>query len=776
MSPARRWANALYTATLVAVALVLLYLAHTIRRDARNVGNPTRLAGSRACANCHALEYAAWRRSQHAESMQEARPSTVLGRFDESTLTYAGVATRFFRRADRYFVNTESADGQSRDFEIRYTFGVYPLQQYLVVFPDGRIQPLPVAWDSRLAAKGGQRWFHLTPGPRVIHTDERHWTGRQQNWNFMCADCHSTGVRKGYDAAADRFRTTWSEIDVGCEGCHGPAAGHIKWAGYPKLIRNLLWRGDRLPAQLTERRGVRWGIDSTTGNARRSIPRHTDREIESCAACHSRRVQIAEGYTAGSAFLDYYVPSLIATGLYFPDGQQRDEVYTHGSFLQSRMYHAGVTCSDCHEPHTQQLRAPGNAICAQCHLRAKYDTPRHTLHPAETAAATCASCHMPSTTYMQIDPRLDHSIRIPRPDLTVRTGVPNACNGCHTDRTAQWAAAQIASHFGAAPKGYQRFVGAFAADDRNAHDAAQALGVIADDSTQPAIARASALARLAAHPGDLALASARASAGDANALVRRSALEILDAYPPRDRIGIAASLLRDSSRSVRIEAARLLAPAANTLDGDAKSAFSSAAAEFVASQRLHADRPENRTSLGIFFAQLGRTAEAANEYRAALRLDPRHEPAYVNLADLLRGQGREAEAETALRSGIAVSSGDATLHNALGLSLVRSGKLAAAIQELARAASLAPDNSHFVYVYAVALHSAGRNRDAIAVLERARVLHADDREILFALATFNRDAGNKAAALRFAKLLVQTHPGDGEARALLESLASTPSR
>ena len=776
MSSARRWANPLYVATLVALALVLLYLAHAIRRDGRNGSDSTKLVGSRACASCHAIEYAAWRRSQHAESMQEARPSTVLARFDGPTFTYAGVATRFFRRADRYFVNTESADGQSLDFEIRYTLGVYPLQQYLVVFPDGRIQPLPVAWDSRPAAQGGQRWFHINPRPRVTHTDEQHWTGRQQNWNFMCADCHSTGVRKGYDAAADRFRTTWSEIDVGCEACHGPAERHIKWAAYPKLIRSLLWRGNRLPVQLTERRGVRWAIDSTTGNARRSIARHTDREIESCAPCHSRRMQIAEGYSAGSAFLDYYVPSLIANGLYHPDGQQRDEVYTYGSFLQSRMYHAGVTCADCHEPHSQQLRAPGNAVCAQCHLRAKYDTPRHTLHAAGSAAAACASCHMPATTYMQIDPRLDHSIRIPRPDLTVSTGVPNACNGCHTDRSAQWAVAQTAARYGAAPKGYQRFADAFAADDRNAPEAAHALGVIAEDSTQPVIARASALARLAAHPGDLALASARASAGDSKALVRHSALEVLDAYPPRDRIKIAASLLHDSSRSVRIEAARLLAPAASALDGDARSAFSSAAAEFVASQELHADRPENRTSLGIFFAQLGRTTDAANEYRAALRLDPRHEPAYVNLADLLRAEGRETEAEAALRSGVAASTGDATLHHALGLSLVRSGKFAAAIEELERAASLAPDNSHFAYVYAVALHSAGRNREAMDVVERARVVHADDRELLFALATFNRDAGNKAAALRFAKLLVQTHPGDSKARALLESLGWMPSR
>jgi len=656
--------------------------------------------------------------------MQEATPNTVLARFDESTFTSAGVTTKFFRRENRYFVNTEGADGQSRDFEIRYTFGVYPLQQYLVAFPDGRIQPLPIAWDSRSPAQGGQHWFHLNPGTRVTHTDELHWTGRQQNWNFMCADCHSTGVRKGYGPTTDKFRTTWAEISVGCEACHGPASRHLTWARYPRLIRNVFWRGDRLPAQLTERQGVKWSIDSTTGNARRSVQRGTDREIQSCAPCHSRRVQIAEGYSAGAQFLDYYVPSLIVNPLYYPDGQQRDEVYTHVSFLESRMNHAGVTCSDCHDPHTQRLRKVGNGVCEQCHRTAKYDAPAHTLHPVGTPAAACVSCHMPSRTYMQIDPRLEHSIRIPRPDRTATLGTPNACNGCHSDKPAQWAAQQISARYRERVAGFQGFAEGFAADDRNAPETPGTLSAIATDTAQPSVVRASALVRLAAHPGTYALNSARNAVSDASALIRRSAVEILDDYPPQDRVDIAAPLLRDSSRAVRIEAARILAPSARLLEGDAKNNFSSAAREFIASQRLQADRPENRVALGIFFAQLGRLDEAASEYRASIRLDARHTPAYVNLADVLRAQGREADAERVLRSGLAASPQDATLHHALGLSLVRSKKLADALPELGRAALLAPDQPHFAYVYAVALHSARRDREAIEVLK----LHPEDKE------------------------------------------------
>jgi predicted CXXCH cytochrome family protein len=656
----------------------------------------------------------------------------------------------FFRRGLRYLVNTEGADGRNHDFEIRYTLGVFPLQQYLVEFPGGRVQPLPVAWDSRPGAQGGQRWFHLNPGPRVAHTDEFHWTGRQQNWNYMCADCHSTAVRKGYDPRADSFHTTWAEANVSCEACHGPGSAHERWASYPRWLRTRLWRDDGLPARGSQR----------------------DRQIETCAQCHSRRDQIADGYTAGAPLLEYYAPTLLMPRLYYADGQQRAEVYTYASFAQSKMHYAGVTCATCHDPHTAQLRTPGNRLCTQCHVATKYDTAAHHFHRYGSPGASCAGCHMPTTTYMLIDPRHDHSIRVPRPDRTVSLAVPNACNQCHVDRDARWAASQLRTWYGAPAAGYQRFAEVFAADERDAPDAAAALTQVTNDVTEPEIVRASALARLAARPGAIALRAAAALSRDSSALVRRSALLVLDDAAADERIRLAAPLLTDPARAVRLETAWVLAPVGTSLNAAQQELFSRAAEEFVASQRYNADRPENLVRLGIFFARLGRNAAAIVEYRGALRVGASYSPAYVNLADALRVEGRESEAEQTLRLGLAAVPADATLHHALGLLLANTRRRDEATAELGRAATLAPNNARFAYVYAVALNAAGRSREAIRELERSLVRHPADRDLLFALATFHRDAGQRVAALRYAQALVRVHPDDAQAQALLQSLGS----
>ena len=702
--------------------------------------------------------------------MQEARPGAVLGDFDDARFTYGSVTSTFFRRGDAFVVNTDGPDGRLHDFEIAYTYGVEPLQQYLVQRPDGRIQPLSIAWDSRGAAEGGQRWFHLYAGQGIEAPDPLHWTGREQNWNYMCADCHSTNVRKAYNAERDRFQTTWSEIDVGCEACHGPGARHVEWADASPLVRSLFWDDNGLRAALTERRGVIWAIDPVTGRPARSVPRTTDAEIQVCAPCHSRRAQIADGYAAGSSFDDFYALQPVVEGLYHPDGQQRDEVYVFGSFLQSRMYAAGVTCSDCHDPHSQELRAPGNQLCARCHTATTYDTPDHHFHPAASSGAQCVSCHMSETTYMVVDPRRDHGFRVPRPDQSVALGVPNACNGCHTDQTTAWAADSLRGWNGRDPEGFQRFADSFFAAEQARPEASAGLRNLVADPSMPAIVRASALARLHGDAGADVVAAARVGLGDPDATVRRSALLVLDQLPLTERAALAAPLLADPSRTVRIQAAGLLAPATGLLTAAGREAFARASEEFTASHRYNADRVENRLTLGAFFAELGRLTEADGEYRAALRLAQDFAPTYVNLADLIRRQGREIEAELMLREGLTVAPDDPTLHYGLGLSLVRSGDLPQAVDELGRAAALGPELPALAYAYAVALNSTGRAQDAIETLEATRLLHPRDRDLLFALATFHRDAGETDAAVRYARLLSEFFPGDSPARALLQSL------
>jgi len=646
---------AIVVIVLVAVTLALYVISRRFgapREPAE--GSRAEFVGAARCARCHASEYADWKSSQHSVAMQDAQPTTVLGRFDGTRLTQGALTSTFFRRGDRYFVNTEGADGRLRDFEIRYTFGVWPLQQYLVELEGGRVQPLSLAWDARPTTLGGQRWFSLDTVAQVTVADAPHWTGRALNWNHMCADCHSTGARKGYDAATDEFRTTRAEISVACEACHGPGSIHTSRMGYPRWVRRIAWRDDGgLPARLTERVGVRWSVDSAAGLPRRSTPRTTDREIDTCAQCHARRLHVAEGYTAGAPLMDFYDPELLVAGLYYPDGQQMAEVFTYGSFLQSRMYAAGVTCADCHDPHTQRLRQSGNAVCTQCHRAAKYDAVAHHFHATSTAGAQCASCHMPATTYMQIDPRHDHSMRVPRPDLSVTIGVPNACNRCHTDRDAQWAATQIRARGGRRAPGFQQFAGAFAADDREMAGAPDSLAAVANDESHPTIVRATALARLGRYPGAAAFQAARRWSRDNNALVRRAALQVLETFPPADRAGFAIPLLDDSLRAVRLEAAWLVAPMADSLRTPAeRRAFASAATEFVASARYNADRTLSRLTLGSFYALRGRLDSASAEYRAALRLDPRSVEAYLYLAEVLRVQGRQASAEQTIRDGL----------------------------------------------------------------------------------------------------------------------------
>jgi Tfp pilus assembly protein PilF len=712
--------------------------------------------GTKVCTGCHIEEGEAWKGSDHALAMQHADTNNVLGNFDNAKFAYAGITSTFFKRDGKFFVNTDGPDGKLHDYEIKYTFGVTPLQQYLIEMPGVRFQALSIAWDSRPKERGGQRWFHLYPNERITHEDELHWTRPAQNWNFMCADCHSTELQKNYDPAADRFQTKWAEINVGCEACHGPGSRHLEWAkaksgGRPATAEDV---AKGLSARLGERRGVAWSLNATTGNAARSMPRTTEHEIEVCAQCHARRGQIADGYEAGKPFLDYYRPALLTDPLYYVDGQQRGEVYNWGSFLQSKMYASGVTCSDCHDPHSGKLRADGNVLCSTCHLPSKYDTATHHHHKPGSAGAACAGCHMPNTTYMVVDPRRDHSLRVPRPDLSVKFGTPNACNVCHSDRDTRWAAEQVNKWYGHNPQGYQRFAAGFAAANAGAPDAQAQLRAIAADSSHPAITRATALAQLNASLSQAAFDTVAAALRDRSSLVRFAALQSLTGALPDVRRRLAAPLLSDPLKAVRIETASLLAGVpAEQLSAEQRTAFARASAEYIASQRYNADRADARVNVGTFYANRGDPARAEEELKAALGLDPLFTPAYVNLADLYRTLGRDVDGEKLLREGLRAAPKSAMLHHALGLALVRLKRADAALAELERATILEPANARFSYVYAVALHSTGKTEAAITRLEKTLLANPNDADILAALASLHQARGDNTAAKKYADRL-----------------------
>jgi len=467
----------------------------------------------------------------------------------------------------------------------------------------------------------------------------------------------------------------------------------------------------------------------------------------------------------GKPLGDTHRLALLDEGLYWDDGQMRGEVYNWGSFAQSRMHAAGVTCADCHDPHSLKLRADGNAVCAQCHAAAKYDVASHTHHRPETPAAACTACHMPTATHMEIDARHDHSLRIPRPDLSATLGVPNACGACHAERGATWAAAAIATWTGRKPASYQRFAEAFAGGAAGAPGARGALLALIEDPAEPAIVRASALGRLARWLTPALVATVVRSLNDPDANVRVAAVAVLSELPPEQRVRYLARLLDDPVRVVRIEAARALAgPGEALLPASSRAAFARALDEYIAAQIYNADRPEGPMNLANLFAARGDVERAIAEYRKALAIDPTFIPAYANLADAYRTRGAEADAEALLREGIARNPEAATLHHALGLSLVRQRRIPASVTALREAARLAPDDARFAYVYAVALHDAGRRRDALATLSAALERHPYDRDLLSALAQFE-SGENRAAALDYARRLVKLDP---ESREYLE--------
>ena len=704
---------------------------------------PTGYVSSALCAECHAPQFEGWRGSHHDLAMQPAEEGTVLGDFSGVTFEYHDRTTRFYREDGRYLVNTEGADGEAHDFEVRYTFGVTPLQQYLIEFPDGRLQCLDIAWNSL-----ANEWFDLNPLEPVPAGDPYHWTGRFQSWNLQCADCHSTAFRKNYDAASDSYASTWEEIDVGCQTCHGPGALHVE--------RARSW-GDAEPPEAAE-----YGLAVQLS---REDPAGI---INSCAPCHSRRQPLTNAPTPGGDFHDDYRLASLGDGLYHEDGQILEEVYVLGSFMQSRMYSKGVSCSDCHDPHNLKLWVTGDAVCLQCHseeaplerfdtLQVKeYASPDHHHHPQDSEGARCVKCHMPTTTYMVVDPRLDHSIRIPRPDLTLSLGTPNACNGCHEDQDAQWAADLITEWYGHEPTPH--YGNALAAPRTGGTDEWVALFALPRDGEAPAIARATALELLGSGT-PIAFEIALDALADPEALVRARALSDLVGAPPQLLVEVIAASLTDESRLVRIEAARTLAgPAEELLDAEQRKLFEAALAELGAAMDANADTPAPHLNRGVLAARRGLRNDAEAAYRKALELDPDFLPAIFNLVNLISASGRGVEAEVLLRRALVRYPEEGELHYSLGLLLAEASRLVDCTISLEEAARLLPERPRIHYNLGLAYLRTKRPSDAERALLKAAQLAPRDPDFLYGLSTFYLAEERLELALDWGRRLQEVIP------------------
>jgi len=725
--------------------------------------------GAAACKQCHETEFKAWAGSHHQLAMQEANASTVLGNFDDAKFKHFGTESRFFKRDGRFMVRTDGPDGKLADFEIKYTFGVWPLQQYLIEFPGGRYQTLGIAWDARTKGEGGQRWFHLYPGEKIDHEDQLHWTGLYQNWNLQCAACHSTNLKKGYDAASNTYKTTFNEINVACEACHGPGSRHLEWA---KLARPpYASHSDKGLVVLKSRWNEAWKLPAVDGKTAQRDQPAADALMNVCAACHARRSTITESGTPGAPLEDTHRLALLTAPNYYADGQQREEVYVWSSFLQTRMFQRGVTCMDCHEPHTLKLRAEGNALCVRCHNAAEFDTEKHHFHKAGTPGAQCVECHMPEQNYMVVDARRDHGIRSPRPDLSVALGSPNACTQCHTGRKPAWAITAMDRWYGKAWRERSHYGTTLHAGVTQGAKSLPALLALAEDAMAPPIVKATAATLAGPHLRPQSLPVVRKLLANVDPAMRIAALGLVEPFELAVRAQAAAPLLADPIRGVRVEAARVLADVGDDqLSADQRSDREKATTEYVDSLQQDSDWPTANVNMGNLRSRQRRPDEAIAAYERALSLDPRFTGAYVNLADAYRQQGRDAEGEKLLRRGLTLLPRAPDLHHVLGLLLVRKGDKAAALKELAVAAKLAPDNARYGFVYAVGLHSADRRGEALSALRAAEVRHPYNLEILGALVSMNREAGKPHEALPYARKIAEVLPDEPGVEQLITEL------
>ena len=737
----RSWGIAALVALAVIVLSVPLYVVREMQRDAAIISPDTSAAsfvGREQCTDCHDETYEQWLGSDHDKAMDLASDQTILGDFNDAEFEHNGVTSRFYKKGDGYFVFTEGAGGEMAEFEVLYTFGFEPLQQYLVPFSGGRLQALPIAWDV-----DEQRWFTLNPDTVIAADDWLHWTRNGQNWNGMCAECHSTHLEKNYNPELRTFNTTWSDIDVSCEACHGPGSRHVAWAEVDPMGRPEVENYDL--AVYTN------SLDNR-------------QQVEICAPCHSRRAEVGDYDHGQAGFLENFLPSLLEEGTYHVDGQILEEDYVWGSFVQSKMYHNGVGCSDCHNAHSLALHEEGNELCLQCHQADTYDAYEHHFHQKifegqPSDGALCVKCHMPEQTFMVIDERADHSLRVPRPDLTLELGVPNACSqsGCHDDQSVEWSVEAYTEWYGKARKPH--FGTILAAARAGEPGAKDGLISLVENPLYPTIVRATALSALQAYPDEQALQVMRRALGDVEALLRHTAVEGIAVATPEGLVELLAPLLFDPVRAVRITtASRLGGVGREYFEAWQRDALDKELAEYVSAMRASLDFAAPGMNLGNLYQSQGDAETAEHYYRAAIEVDDLFFPAKMNLAILLSQQSRNSEAEQLLRDVLEGYPEQYDAAYSLALLLIGLNQVDEGLLYLARAAAGMPQRSRVQYNYGLLLAQVSRDDEAEVALRSAFKLEPQSFEYLYALIEFHYKRGQFDEALVLADEMIQVHP------------------
>ncbi|QOL25097.1 ammonia-forming cytochrome c nitrite reductase subunit c552 [Thalassotalea sp. LPB0316] len=741
--------------------IILLWSATALANSANAVNKDL------TCVDCHEQQVNAWKDSHHYHAMAEIATPTNLGDFSSAPMVVDGDNVHFFKKEEQYFVTMPGLDGKPMTVEITHTFGYEPLQQYIFDVGNGKYQFIPYAWDSRTAEEGGQRWYNLYPGFEA--TNEFHWSQMGQNWNQNCADCHSTNFKKGFDVESLSYNSTYDAINVSCTACHQGTTEHLAWTknqtsdakhfGFSQSIAT------KHPIFYENDQGVLIPVDRAKET----------KQVEVCAQCHSRRAQISD-HEENAAFFDHYIPATLTDALYHPDGQIYDEVYVYGSFTQSKMYQEGVTCINCHDPHTTKLKMPGNVTCTQCHSAPKYDTPKHHQHPVESEGAQCVNCHMPATRYMGVDDRRDHSFKVPRPDLSLTLDTPNACQNCHSDVSNREHAKQLEQWFPVSQyRSKSTFAHAFDQADKGSFAATPELVNIANDSQYTAQVRASAISRIqgARNNQELITFLAKQMESD-DPIVVIEAIRATNQLSMINRALKVIPMLDHPVRSVRMTAGRALAAnlADPTFQGERREKLQAAVDEYIEGQLYQADRGSSQTNLGQIYMLMREYDKAEAALRQSIRVEDIFMPAYIYLADLYRQQQNEAAAEQVLLDAIKVNPKASDIYYQLALVKVRQQDKAKAVGYFDLAIEHNDQNPRAYYTRGVLHQENGDTEKAKLDYAMAYKLQPQSPDYLYTLTVALIELKEYDSALFHAQKLGQLMPNNQQVQQLIQHIRS----
>ncbi len=688
--------------------------------------------GPDACYSCHPNESGDWKKSDHFKAMMVANDSTVVGNFNNEILKADGVTSTFFKKDGKYFINTQGDDGINHDYEVKYTFGYYPLQQYLVEFPGGRMQVPRQSFNVKT-----KKWYHQYPDEQINYRDWQHWTHQSQNWNSMCAYCHSTGLKKGYDEINDSYNTTYAHLTVSCESCHGMGKNHITY------INSAYKEGTKVKGSYL--------LDAkNTSNAD---------EINTCAPCHSRRIEISEHPVFSHEVLDNFVVEMPTTENYFADGQFRNENYEFGSFLQSKMFHRGVKCSNCHNPHSGKIKFNGNQLCLQCHTT-DYDNPQHHFHKAGSEGAQCINCHMPTRTYMGADVRRDHSMRIPRPDQSVKYNTPNACNNCHSNQNANWAEAQVVKWYGA-NRNYHYSDDLIPGSQLDAN-AVQHLKKLAGDTAVTNLIRATAINYLGDLSSSESIATIKKYLNDSSALVRQQSAVALGNLLGGNAANDLAPLLNDPVRGVRVSAARAMSGT------NAVSIPPTVNDELKNFMHLQADYTTGSLMLADYYYQQGDVAKAEHYYKRTIKIDSMANLARFNLASLYNTSGNNTKATDILLDAYHTDPSNPRASYNLALIYAETGNKTEALRFFEKAYRLKLDNDQLYYNYGLYLQQQNDSKKAEQIFNEGLQKYPLSEQLNYGAAFFYLKTGNSKKAMNCINVLRRLNPSKPEYQQLFK--------